>query len=81
MRWREHLAFKPLLHHAALKHDNNFIRDRFDYRDVMGNKNIGNVQLFLQTKQQLENAFLHNLIQRILSNSDTRAARAAPFNP
>ena len=64
MRWCEHISLGTLLDDTALIHHNHLIGNRLDRRDVMGDEHICQPQFGLQTQQQLQNAFLNNLVER-----------------
>ena len=41
------------LHHLAEIHDANSIRDMFDHRQIMSNKQIGQLEFFLQVDEKI----------------------------
>ena len=59
----EDLLFGPLFNDAAVEHDDNLVGDGFNRCQVVGNEQVGNLQLSLQAEQQLQYSFGHQLIQ------------------
>ena len=62
--WRlEHLGLATLFDNAPLIHHHHLIGDRLDGGNIMRDEHIGQPEFRLQTQQQLQNAFLHNLVK------------------
>ena len=63
MWWRQDIVLWPLFNDPTLQHDNNIIGNGPHGGQVMGNEQIGDVNVILQALQKLENFFRHQLIQ------------------
>ena len=63
MRWLEHLGLAALFDNAPLIHHHHLIGNCLDGRNIMRDEHIGQPEFRLQTQQQLQNAFLHNLVE------------------
>lgn len=65
MQWPpQHIIRRALLDNATKIHDGDAITDMMDDGEIMGNENVGKLQLLLKVRQEIEDLRLDRDIQR-----------------
>ena len=59
----ENLFFRTLFDDTAIEHNNDFVTDGFNRCQIVGDEQVGDLQLALEAEQQFQDAFCDQLVQ------------------